>query len=351
MKPTGVLSLPHAHGGPVGGGTLRSVPEDFTVREWLGFAADGTGDHWLLTVRKRGANTHWVAEQLAKLARVHPRDVGYAGLKDRNALAEQAFSIPVRSAVSDWLGVAGEGFEVIAARRHRRKLKRGTHKGNDFQIIVRGFDGDGMALAERLRAIAQRGVPNYYGPQRFGHAFGNLERACALFSGRTQRLARRERGLALSAARAHVFNAVLAERVVAGSWDRLIEGDIVNLDGSQSIFAPEEIDATLQARCARLDVHPTGPLWGAGEPPTSGAARAFEERAAAANAALCAGLAAQGLKQERRALRSAVRALDHELTDGNLVLRFRLSRGAFATAVLHEIVAGAFELQTPEAES
>src|SRR5262245_43488154 len=107
-------TLPRAHGGAIGTGQLRSAPEDFVVREWLGFAADGDGEHWLLTVRKRDANTHWVAKQLARLAQLHPREVGYAGLKDRHALCEQAFTVPVRSALgSGWEGVAGEGFEVV----------------------------------------------------------------------------------------------------------------------------------------------------------------------------------------------------------------------------------------------
>src|SRR5688500_14935929 len=113
-----LLQLPCAHGVSPARGRLRVTPEDFVVREWLGFAADGAGDHWLLTVRKRGANTHWVAKQLGKLAQIHPRDVGYAGLKDRNAVTEQAFTLPVRSAMQDWLGVTGEGFEVIRAERH-----------------------------------------------------------------------------------------------------------------------------------------------------------------------------------------------------------------------------------------
>ena len=341
------VRLPCAHGGPVGGGAIRSAPEDFIVREWLGFDADGEGDHWLLTVRKRGANTHWVAKQLGKLANIHPRDVGYAGLKDRNALTEQAFTVPVRSPVADWLGVAGDGFEVIDAQRHRRKLKRGALKGNDFAIVIRNFSGERSQLEARLARIASHGVPNYFGPQRFGRDASNLRRAAAMFAG-TRIEDRFERGFALSAARAYVFNAVLAERVAQASWNRLLQGDVANLDGSNSIFVPESIDELLIERCANLDIHPTGPLWGRGELRTTSDARALEEQAAARNAALCEGLAKAGLDQERRALRLRVQNLTHTLEDGNLTLRFRLGRGAFATTVLHEIVAGAFETETPE---
>ena len=98
---TELMNLPCAHGGPAGSARLRATPEDFLVREWLGFDADGEGDHLLLKVRKRGANTMWVAKQLAKIGKIHPRDVGFAGLKDRDAVAEQSFTVPARSAVPE----------------------------------------------------------------------------------------------------------------------------------------------------------------------------------------------------------------------------------------------------------
>lgn len=346
---SGALQLPCAHGDPIGSGALRTTPEDFIVREWLGFEADGEGDHWLLTVRKRGANTHWVAKQLGKLANIHPRDVGYAGLKDRNALTEQAFTVPVRSPIADWIGMTGDGFEVVRAQRHRRKLKRGGLKGNDFEITIRDFTGDPARVAERLAIVASRGVPNYFGPQRFGHEQSNLKRAHAMFAG--QRIEDRfEHGFALSAARAYVFNAVLAQRVATSAWDRLIAGDVANLDGSQSIFVPDAIDDVLIERCARLDIHPTGPLWGKGDLQSTEAARSIEGDIAARHATLCDGLARAGLEQERRPLRLRVQTLSHEWTGADLVLRFRLGRGAFATTVLHELLVDAFAIATPESD-
>src|SRR5690349_3811872 len=106
-------SLPRAYGAPVATGRTRVHPEDFVVREWLGFEADGEGPHLLLEVRKRGANTQWVARELAQRAGVHPREVGFAGLKDRDAVTEQAFTVPAQKmAPEEWLGFSGEGFEV-----------------------------------------------------------------------------------------------------------------------------------------------------------------------------------------------------------------------------------------------
>ncbi|HVF16141.1 MAG TPA: tRNA pseudouridine(13) synthase TruD [Steroidobacteraceae bacterium] len=344
------LQLPCAHGLPVGRGTLRSTPEDFVVREWLGFEADGDGDHWLLTVRKRDANTHWIAKQIARLADIHPRDVGYAGLKDRNAVAEQSLTVPFRSAMAtSWEGVSGDGFDVIKAQRHRRKLKRGALKGNDFEIIIRDFTGEAEAVRERVGQIARSGVPNYFGPQRFGNELSNLKRAVAMFGG-IQVHDRFERGFALSAARAAIFNAVMSRRVTAGTWNRFIDGDVANLDGSNSIFSVEQIDELLVDRCTALDIHPTGPLWGRGELRTTNAAATLEREVADELRVFCEGLERASLDQERRSLRVSVQSLEHVLEGNVLTLRFRLGRGAFATTVLHELVERAFESSTPESE-
>lgn len=346
-----IAQLPSAHGGAPGRGRIRVAPEDFVVREHLGFEADGEGDHWLLTVRKRGANTHWVAKQLGKLARIHPRDVGFAGLKDRNAVAEQSFTVPVRSAIgSDWVGVSGDGFEVIRAVRHRRKLKRGALRGNDFEIVVREFTGDAAALARRLELIAAAGVPNYFGPQRFGIDGSNLQRAQRWFSGEVELHDRFERTFALSAARAAIFNAVLASRVEAGTWNELCSGDVANLDGSNSIFAVDALDDVLTERCRQIDIHPTGPLWGQGPLASQGSVAVLEQEIAGRYELFAAGLGRAGLEQERRALRLRVSQASVSVDEGNLRLQFRLPRGAFATAVLHELLENVFSEAFPEAD-
>jgi tRNA pseudouridine13 synthase len=347
----GAGELPRAHGGAVGAGDLRTAPEDFVVREWLGFEADGEGEHWLLMVRKRAANTHWVAKQLAKLAQLPPREVGYAGLKDRHALCEQAFTVPVRSAMSaGWQGVSGEGFEVLQARRHRRKLKPGALQGNDFMLIVRGFNGTAAALESGMAAIAAHGVPNYFGPQRFGREGSNLQRALEWFSGAVELREHLQRSLALSAARAAIFNAVLAARVRDGSWNQLRSGDVANLDGSQSVFAVGELDATLQARCEQFDIHPTGPLAGSGASKVQGATAELEARIGGEHGTLLAGLCRHGVEHQRRALRVRPLQLSWQLEGELLQLSFRLRRGAFATAVLHEILDNAFSQPLAEAE-
>jgi tRNA pseudouridine13 synthase len=332
------LAPPCAHGAPPAAAVLRAAPEDFLVEEQLGFAPAGSGQHLLLKVRKTDANTPWVARELARLAGCRARDVGYAGLKDRRAIAIQWFSVPRPRAAVDWAGLRGAGFEVLEANAHARKLPRGALDGNRFTIRLRAPGGEGArlaaALTERLAIIAGRGVPNYFGPQRFGRDGGNVGRAAADLT----RLAPAERGLVLSAARAVIFNAVLAARVADGSWERLEAGDLAGLDGRGSFFRVDTADETLAARARRLEIHPTGPLWGSGDPETWAQVLELERCTAQQFPVQCRLCVAAGMSQERRSLRLAVAGLACEPEPQGLVLRFRLPRGSFATAVLRELV-------------
>ena len=339
------VELPTAHGPPPAVGRIRVEPEDFQVDELLGFEPDGAGSHVLLLVEKRGANTGWVASRLARIAGVHPRDVGWSGQKDRQALARQSFSLPWAStaAIEPCLAWREEGFRVLAASRHGRKLRPGSHRGNRFVIRVREFSADTATVAARLRLVGAAGVPNYFGPQRFGRGQLNLVRAREWAASGLAPRERVQRGFLLSAARSALFNRVLAERVRRGDWNRLLPGEAVALDGRRSFFVAAEVDEALRDRCAHMDVHPTGPLWGAGESPATGEAALIEAGALAEEPALRSLLEAQGLEQERRSLRLPVRGLDWQLAGDELTLAFELPRGAFATAVLHELLADAWD--------
>lgn len=319
---------------PVLHAVMRTTAEDFQVDEDLGFEASGEGEHLLLRVQKTGANTAWVAQQLARWAGIAEHAVGYAGMKDRHAVARQSFSlhIPNRRA-PDPGTLQVEGVQVLDAAWHRRKLPRGALRGNRFRLRLRALRGTREAIDARLQQIAVRGFPNGFGAQRFGRDGGNVERARAMFDG--LRVGRSERGLLLSAARSEIFNAVLERRLAEGSWDAGGEGEVWMLDGRSSHFGPEPFDAALQARCQALEIHPTGPLWGLGEPQSGGAVRAMECAVAADMAALAAGLERAGLKQERRALRARAGDLAWSYAaDDSLELRFALQRGSYATALL-----------------
>ncbi len=328
------LDPPRAYGAPLTRVRVRTEPEDFCVEECLGFAPAGAGAHVLLQVRKRDANTAWVAGEVARLGGCRPFEVGYAGLKDRRAVAVQWFTVPRGSrAPEQWRGVSGEGFEVLEAHGHTRKLPRGALEGNRFHILARGEPPAAQALQARLEHIGAHGVPNYFGPQRFGREGGNL----AHLPADPGALRPAERGFVLSAVRSLLFNAVLAERVRTGRWCELEAGDRAQLDGRGSHFAVEAPDATLRERAARLEIHPSGPLWGQGELDCQGAVREFETDIVRAYPAACALLEAAGLRQERRSLRLAVRDLEARIEPDGVRLQFRLTRGAYATAVLREL--------------
>ena len=340
MLDQAIHALAYAHGKPAATGQLRRVAEDFCVTEIPLLEPDGEGEHVWLWIRKRNENTPRVAKQLARFAAVQPRQVSYAGLKDRHAVTEQWFSVqlPGRDA-PDWEALNSESLTVLRHARHSRKLRRGALQGNRFRITLRDIEADNDDLEKRLTLISAAGVPNYFGEQRFGRDAGNLQTALQLFANPRRRMARNRRSLALSAARSLLFNQVLSRRVHAASWNVPIDGDAMQLSGSHSFFIAESIDAELLARVHSKDVHPTGPLHGRGETPVQGACRQLEYAVLAGHADWCTGLEAAGLKQDRRALRLMVEDLRWQRTaTADLLLEFSLPPGAYATCVLRELL-------------
>lgn len=337
------LEPPRALGGPAGTARLRVEPEDFVVEELLGFEPAGAGAHVLLQVRKRCANTEWVAGALAREAGVRPMDVGFAGLKDRHAVTSQYFTVPRgRRSAESWLGHRGEAYEVLTAVAHNRKLPRGALSANRFRLRLREFVGERVRCESLLAEAAQRGVPNWFGPQRFGHDLSNLTRAftASLADAGATRAARppRLRPMELSAARSLLFNAVLALRVGTRNWDRLEVGDLANLDGRNSVFRVARVDAMLAARVAALELHPTGPLHGTGGPQPEAEPGALEREVLGRESPLASAIEAAGARSARRPLRVALRDLRWAFEGDTLVLGFELRGGSFATAVIREFI-------------
>ena len=227
------------------------------------------------------------------------------------------------------------GVQILEINRNQRKLKRGANSGNHFRIAIVCTGADQGAVVERLENIRAIGVPNYFGEQRFGRDGGNMQLVSDLFNGK--RLKRDKRSIALSSARSFLFNEILSARVVDDNWSQALPGEVLNLDGSGSVFSPGTVDDEIKTRIASFDVHPTGALWGKGEPKGQGEAIKYDHNAAATFPELAKGLEKFGLSQARRALRLQVRELTWEFTEDVLWLEFDLVRGAFATAVLREI--------------
>ncbi|MBL39679.1 MAG: tRNA pseudouridine(13) synthase TruD [Xanthomonadales bacterium] len=329
----------HAHGGPAGSGAIRVRPEDFRVVEDLGYGPSGEGEHLWVEIEKRGMNTVDVAARLACLAEVPVRSVGFGGLKDRNAVTRQPFSIQMPGREDpDWSTWSDEGMRVVSVGRHNRKIQRGRLAGNRFELVVRELEGDRAALEERLRRVADLGVPNGFGEQRFGG--NNIARAHRLFRGELRRKpSKSKRGFYLSAARSLIFNQVLERRILDGTWNRVMDGEVVMLDGSHSTFVADAADPDIQSRCKAQDLHPTGPLVGEGESGVTGQVAALEGDVISGQQELADGLTKFRLKTDRRPLRMRVIDLEWEFGDGSaLELRFSLRSGCYATAVLRELL-------------
>ncbi|MBF0469887.1 MAG: tRNA pseudouridine(13) synthase TruD [Gammaproteobacteria bacterium] len=329
----------YAFGRPPASASLKTTPEEFVVEELLGFSPSGEGEHLWLTLRKRGVNTHWLGQQLQRFAGLRGVDVGYAGMKDRHGLTTQTFSLNFSGrSEPDWSQFRCEGVELLDRVRHSRKLKRGQLLGNRFTITLTAIDGVQQALEMRLQQIREQGVPNYFGEQRFGHHAANIGRAEAMFSGKLRIRDRNQRGIYLSAARSWLFNQLLSQRVIAGNWNRLLEGDLPLYDRCSRPLLP------LQAGDERLqnpppDLHPSGPLWGDGPTPAQGEPGAWEKGLQLQAPSLCRGLEAARLEQERRALRLLLPSLQWEwLQMDRLRLCFELPAGCYATTVLRELV-------------
>ena len=332
-------NLAYAFGGPAGKGRIRTEIDDFVVDEQLGFEPTGEGEHVLLRIEKRGENSERVAQRLARHAGVPKVAVGYAGMKDRNARTTQWFSVqlPGREA-PDWRGIESETVRLLASCRHNRKLKKGALTGNRFRIMVRGLSAAHETVLQRLNSVAEQGVPNYFGPQRFGRDGQNVSKAIGLFQGRRVR-DRHQRGLYLSAARSYLFNHILSERVALENWNRALAGDAMMLDGTQRYFKADAVTEAIRNRVEIGDIHPTGALWGTGDPDVSGAASALETGIAARHDVLCRGLEAQGVAMSRRSLRLPLGHFCWEFPQEDcLLLTFFLPAGSYATAVLRELI-------------
>ena len=343
---------------PGTGGAARVSEEDFRVEELPLYQAAGEGDHLFITVEKTGRNTQDVAQELGGILQVAGRDVGAAGLKDKRAVTVQRLSVPLPRGTAGPQAVAkaeefraralaatGQGWRVLAAERHGNKLRTGHLAGNRFTVVLRGCAPEGLPRAQAVLAVlAARGVPNLFGPQRFGRRGDNASLGAAILrgdpgvarSGRDRFLRR----LALSALQSEVFNRCLADRIASGLFSVVIPGDVLKKRDSGGVFTCTDVDAD-QLRVERGEVDPAGPLPGRQPSMAVDEARRREDAVLAEMGLTAALLAAGGGEMEgtRRPYRvplGEVQVVPRE--SGVLALTFSLPPGSFAAAVLREVM-------------
>ncbi len=385
------------------GGVIKETPEDFLVAELPLYAPCGEGEHTYAEIEKRGVTTLDAVRRIARALGVSDRDMGYAGMKDARGVTRQTFSVP-RVAPERLLALDIPGIRVLAATPHTNKLKLGHLAGNRFRIRIRGVSGDAPEQAERvIDVLRERGVPNFFGAQRYGaqgnshligrallrkdakgavdalmgdggavrderwlsaidaYHRGDLEESLRLFPGhcRTERemaaclvrqpgsyekalrtLHPRLRNLYLSAFQSSLFDRVVEKRLLA--LDRVMMGDLAYKHANGACFLV--VDAAAEApRAARFEISPTGPLFGRKMTHPQGEPLEIEAEVLREEGVTPESFDLGGplrMEGERRPLR--VPLGDPRVTpDGDgLLLEFDLPKGAYATTVLREVMKG-----------
>ncbi|ANO33690.1 tRNA pseudouridine(13) synthase TruD [Vibrio breoganii] len=310
-------NLAYQHGKPTAKAKLKAKAEHFVVKEDLGFELLGTGEHLMLRVRKTGENTSFVANELAKFCGVKSKDVSWAGLKDRHAVTEQWLSVHLPK--NDDLDFAlftkmHPSVEILEITRHNKKLRPGDLKGNFFELTLSEVT-DVMAVEARLQAILESGVPNYFGAQRFGNNGNNLDEARRWGRDNVRTRNQNKRSLYLSTARSWIFNQIVSERLNQECFDSVIDGDVLSESG--------EITAALAGDNAL---------------PTSDTALEIEQAAVDAEPDLMALIRGNRMRHDRRAIKLLPEQLSWESSNDEVVVKFWLDSGCFATSIMREVI-------------
>lgn len=326
-----VDSLPRAYGKPPATGVIRRVPADFFVCEILPFRLSGAGEHLYVKLRKTSQNTEWVARQLAKRFHLPFRAVGFAGLKDRHAVTEQWFSMHLAGKPDPCLQELGiDGVELVDVSRHGIKLRRGMLAGNRFSIVVSDLAGDLGELGARVQYLQTRQLPNYFGAQRFGKDAGNLQLLDVARNGREPE--QRARSFGLSAIRSALFNGYLAERIRQNTWLEPLPGEIAYDASAETYIHVDKIPDAPDRYAA------TGILWGCGDNKATGTALSTESQYFERFGGVTGLLATYKVRMMRRPLSLCIPDLSWNLSRNSMEMRFTLSSGTYATAVLREFV-------------
>lgn len=391
------------------GGVIKERPEDFLVDELPLYEPSGEGEHLYLGIQKRGMAHSEMLEILQRHFGVREEAVGFAGMKDKVAVTRQMVSIHLPGKPAPAVELHHERLMVLWQKRHANKLRRGHLAGNRFSIRIRKIDPIKAPIIWRgLQTLERDGVPDYFGAQRFGYRrnthrlgrhllngdpealiaellgtaspfpehqraarelvdakryaeslpmWGRNDRAervalVALGQGRTPRAAVNAispamRMFWISAYQSAVFNRLLDQRIDAGIFAQLIEGDVAYKHASRGQFTvTPEIAATedLAARVRSFEVSPSGPMFGRGMVEPGSPVREWEAEATRAFGVRPEIFAAREIDLEgaRRPFRVPVSNI--ELEGGfdefgpHVRLAFDLPRGAYATVLLRELL-------------
>lgn len=383
------------------GGVIKETAEDFMVTEIPLYLPCGEGEHAYVEIEKRGLTTLEAIRRVARSLGISDRDIGYAGLKDARGITRQTLSIP-RVETDCLLALSLQGIKILSASRHRNKLKPGHLAGNSFSIRVRGVGSDASEKAAAILAVlCERGVPNYFGSQRYGglgnshligrallrrdfkgaidaimgdpamvrdeqwrqavemYHRGDLAGSLEHFPGhcRTERevlqrlikrpeaferaldaVSPRLKKLYLSAYQSSLFDRILEQRL--DTIDIVEEGDLAYRHDNGACFLVEDCAAE-RKRAQEFEISPTGPMFGCKMKLPKGKPRQAEEKALQEESLTLTEFNLPGglrMEGERRPLRVPIQNLSTTVNEEGLILNFSLPRGVYATTVLREIM-------------
>jgi len=331
--------LAYLLGKPTARAKLKAKPAHFVVKENLGFEFTGSGEHLMLRIEKTGENTSFVANELAKTCGVKSKDVSWAGLKDRHAVTEQWFSVHLpKGETPDLSAFLAQypSIKVLATSRHNKKLRPGDLVGNQFELTLSEVS-DVPAVLARLEQVAEHGVPNYFGAQRFGNEGNNVDEARRWGRDNVRTRNQNKRSLYLSAARSWIFNQIVSARIDAELFNQVVDGDLVMREGATALVEQSGLGEQ-QALVSKGEVQITAALAGDNALPCQARALELEQPHLDAEPDLMALICGNRMRHDRRAISLKPQDLTWQHTDDEITLKFSLSSGCFATAIVRELV-------------
>lgn len=335
-----LAELNYFYGKPTTHGLYKQQFEDFVVIEELGFEFTGEGEHVLVYLEKKDCNTVFVAEQLAKYVGISAKNVSYAGLKDRQAVTQQWFSLHMPGKETpDFSKFDLTGCRILQITRHNKKLKIGALKGNRFKIILRNLTDN---IEPKLNTIKQYGVPNYFGEQRFGRDQNNITQAKKWATGEISVKDRKKRGFYLSAARSAIFNDIVSQRIKQNIQQTVLDGDILQLSKSNSWFLSKTDELSLlQQRLQNGEINITAPMVGDSPLGTTSVALEFEKNCLKHWSCFEELFKKERMETIRRSILLRPEQLEWQwIGENDIEINFYLPSGCYATSVLRELIIG-----------
>lgn len=332
-------SLAYLCGKPTAKGKIKAKPEHFKVIENLGYEFAGSGEHLMVSIRKTGENTSFVANELAKACGVKSKDVSWAGLKDRHAVTEQWLSVHLPTAGFPNLALFQSqhpSIEILAMTRHNKKLRPGDLAGNYFEVTLSEVT-DVEEVLKRLEVVAQQGVPNYFGNQRFGKDGNNLNEARRWGRENVRTRDQNQRSLYLSTARSWIFNRIVSSRIEQNCFYRFVEGDISLVNGEQILVASEKV-AEFNQLLSQDEAQISAALAGDNALPTQSEAQKLEQPFIDEEEDLMKLIRGNRMRHDRRAISLKAQDLTWQVDGDSITLKFALDAGSFATSIVRELI-------------